>query len=104
LKIQTPGKRLKRNLRATRILASTVRAFAGVFGIEHGLFEILQGNIARNGLIIDAVGHQANNMFQGSEPALTIIPNFFVTGVLAILVSIIVIICAASETLNAHQL
>jgi len=87
---------LKREISATRIVASTVGAFAGLLGVEHGFFETLQGNVATSGLVIDAIGHQANSVFQGSEPALTIIPNFFVTGVLAIIVSLIVIIWAAA--------
>ena len=77
-------------------MASTVGVLAGLLGVEHGLFETLQGNVATSGPVIDAIGHQANSVFQGSEPALTFIPNFFVTGVLAIIVSIIVIIWATA--------
>jgi hypothetical protein len=80
-------------LSATRIVASTVGVLAGLLGIEHGLFETLQGNVAPSGLMIDAIGPQAG--VAGSEPALTIIPNYFITGVFAIIVSIIVIIWAA---------
>jgi hypothetical protein len=63
--------------------------------MEHGLFETLQGNHEPQGIIIDAIGHQANSVFQGSEPALTIIPNFLATGILAMIVSLIVVIWAA---------
>lgn len=81
---------------ATRALASIVGVFGGLMGMEHGFFETLQGNVAPSSIIIDAIGRQPNSLFQGSEPALTIIPNFFITGVLAILVGLIVTIWSAA--------
>jgi hypothetical protein len=65
---------------ATRIVASTVGMYGGLIGIEHGIGEILQGNVAPGGLLINAIGPQAQNVWQGHEPALILIPNFFVTG------------------------
>lgn len=44
--------------------------------------------------MIDAIGHSANTVFQGSEPTVTIIPNFLATGIIAIFVSFLVIIWA----------
>jgi hypothetical protein len=82
---------------ATRIVASTFGVLAGLLGIEHGYFETLQGNGAPGGMYILAMGPpcQTNKIWHGCEPAMTIIPNFFVTGVLAIIVSLIVIVWAA---------
>jgi hypothetical protein len=54
---------------ATRAVASTLGVLVGLAGIEHGFFELLQGNVTR---------------------ALTIIPNFFVTGMLAIIFGLLV--------------
>ena len=45
-----------RKLSATRVGVSTVGAVGGFFSIEHGFFEILQGNVPTEGLIIDAIG------------------------------------------------
>jgi len=84
-----------RNISATRMVASTLGVFGGLMSMEHGFFETLQGNHSPNSIIIDAIGNQANSAFQGSEPALTIIPNFLVTGILAMIVSPIVIVWAA---------
>src|SRR5260370_39616768 len=39
---------------------------------------------------------QANTAWHGCEPAMTIIPTFFVTGVLAIIVSLLVLLWAAA--------
>lgn len=54
------------NLNATRLVASAVGVLAGVLGVEHGLFEMLQGNVAAGGLMVDAIG--PGSAFQGSEP------------------------------------
>ncbi|HUI87351.1 MAG TPA: hypothetical protein VLX61_01375 [Anaerolineales bacterium] len=85
-----------RNLRATRVVASMLGVFSGLMGMEHGYFETLPGNGAPGGVIMDAIGRQMHSMFQGSEPAFTIIPNFFITGVLAIILGFIVTIWAAA--------
>ncbi|MFW9992656.1 MAG: hypothetical protein ACFFD4_11470 [Candidatus Odinarchaeota archaeon] len=91
--------------RATRVVASTLGILVGVFGMEHGFFEILQGNAVPTeaplglevdalgfGFIIDAIG-PAHEFWPGaSEPAFTIIPSFFITGVLAMIVGMLVMI------------
>jgi hypothetical protein len=86
----------------TRVVASTLGILAGLLGLIHGAFEILQGIVAPNvppsGVFIRAMGPpycQANNMWPFCFPAMTIIPNFFVTGILAIIISLITILWAA---------
>ena len=83
---------------ATRVVASLFGVLAGLLGIEHAYFETLQGNVAPGSIMIIAMGPpcQANTAWHGCESAMTIIPNFFVTGVLAIIVSLIVILWAAA--------
>jgi len=83
--------------RATRVVASTLGIFAGLLGLVHGYLETLQDNTAPSGIFILAVGPpcQANRVWHYCYPAMTIIPNFFVTGVLVIIVSLIVILWAA---------
>jgi hypothetical protein len=62
--------------------------------MEHGTFEVLQGDAIPSGLVIDAIA-PAQKLWPGaSEPALTIIPSFFVTGICAIIVGFLVIIWA----------
>jgi hypothetical protein len=90
------SKQFWHSVSATRIVASTLGVFGGLMSLEHGFFETLQGNAAPSSVIIDAIGHQANSVFQGSEPAFTIIPNFLVTGVLVIIVSLIATVWAAA--------
>jgi hypothetical protein len=60
--------------------------------LAHGLFEVLQGNTPTDGLFIEAIG-EAHRMWEhGTEGAFTIIPNFLITGLLAMTVSLGIII------------
>lgn len=60
----------------------------GVAGIEHGVGEVLQGNRTPDGLMILSWPDSAFFRSLSGEPAMTVIPNLFVTGVLAIALSL----------------
>jgi hypothetical protein len=78
------------------MIVSTVGILCGISGLEHGFFETLQGNITPNGLLISAIG-PANRFWPGgTETALTVIPNFLITGLLAMLASLAVIVWSAA--------
>ncbi|MHA2096792.1 MAG: hypothetical protein ACW98F_19425 [Candidatus Hodarchaeales archaeon] len=83
------------NISAIRVVASTLGVLVGLAGIEHGLFEMLQGNITPTSIWIDAIGPSQRFWEYATETAITIIPNFFVTGFLAIIVGVLVTIWAA---------
>src|SRR5579859_506273 len=72
---------------ATRVLVSTLGILMGIAGIEHGIGEILHGNVAPAGIMFPSWPDSAFFSIVGGEPAMTIIPNLLVTGVLAILIS-----------------
>jgi hypothetical protein len=78
--------------RTTRIIVSTFGIILGLTGIDHGFFEILQGNQPTTGLIIQAIGPAQKMWKYGGEEAFTIVPNFLITGILAIMVSIAIIL------------
>lgn len=81
------------NLNATRIIATTIGVFFGLFsGVNHGIFEILQGNKPTNGLIIQAIGESQRFWPLGTEEAFTLIPNFLITGIFSIIVGLAIII------------
>jgi hypothetical protein len=82
----------KKLLNATKLTASIIGAVSGFMSMEHGLFEILQGNIRPDNLVIEAIGPAQRFWELGRERAFTIIPSFLVTGILAMLVGLIVII------------
>jgi hypothetical protein len=75
---------------ATKTVALTFGVLVGLAGIQHGIFEILHGNVATNDLIIDAIGPGQKFWEYATETALTIIPNFLVTGILAVIFGLVV--------------
>ena len=79
---------------ATRVTASVLGVYAGLLGIEHGIFEIGQGNKAPLNLMINAIGPpcQPEAVWHACFPALALIPNFLVTGIVAILVSLSILV------------
>jgi len=100
--MSTEGIAERHNTNATRVVASTFGVLVGLAGIEHGCFEALQGNVATDGIIINAIG-PAQRMWAGaSERALTIIPNLLLTGILAIIFGVSVIIWAALFVQRKH--
>ncbi|MEZ4862772.1 MAG: flavodoxin domain-containing protein [Caldilineaceae bacterium] len=73
--------------RATSINAKTIGVIFGLSGITHGLAEILQGNTPTHGVLINAIaaGSSWTRWAEGSEGAFTLVPNFLLTGTLAVL-------------------
>jgi hypothetical protein len=79
--------------RAVRLTASLLGLSAGIASLEHGIFEVLQGSAQPEGLFIASIGPpcQPEQTWNSCEPALTIIPHFGITGVLAIIIGLLVI-------------
>jgi hypothetical protein len=80
--------------RATRTLVAVYGVIVGVAGIEHGILEVLQGSVRPEGVMIDAIGPAQQLWEHGSETALTLVPNFLISGILAILFGLAVVIWA----------
>lgn len=76
------------SISATRIVVSTFGAIVAFAGVEHGVGEILQGPVAPAGLIIESWPHIAAFEILSGEPAMTVVPNLLVTGVLAVIVAL----------------
>jgi hypothetical protein len=64
-------------------------ALMGLAGLEHGIGEILQGSKAPGGLMIRSWPEVPFFQSLNGEPALTILPNLLLTGLVAILVSLL---------------
>ena len=77
---------------STHIVATTLGALVGLAGINHGLFEVLQGNVKPEGYFISAIGPSQRFWEYGFETALTIVPNIMVTSILAVAFGILVTI------------
>ena len=80
--------------KATRIAASLLGLFAGFGGPEHGFFEIAQGSVRPAGLVFPSMGPPCDpeTAWHACEPAITIIPNLLVTGILAMVVGLVTMI------------
>lgn len=80
-------------LNATRITATVIGVFFGLFsGVNHGFFELLQGNKPTNGFFIPAIGEAQRFWPLGTEDAFTLIPNFMITGIASMIVGVAIII------------
>ena len=81
------------DLNATRVIATTIGVFFGLFsGVNHGLFEFLQGDKPTNSLVINAIGEAQRFWVEGTEPAFTLIPNFMITGIVSMIVGLAIVI------------
>ena len=78
---------------ARRITASLLGLYAGLLGAAHGYFEIRQGSVAPDGLMISAIGPpcQPKLATHACFPAMTLIPNFLLTGIVAMSVSVAIV-------------
>jgi hypothetical protein len=70
---------------ATRIFASTLGILVGLAGVEHGILEVLQGNVRPNGIMVDAIGPEQKLWELATETVLTIIPSMLISGILSII-------------------
>lgn len=77
---------------ATRVTVSIIGAIVRLMGIEHGIGEALQGNIAPSGLVISSWPGSEFFRILAGEPAMTVAPNLLVTGILAIFVSLMFLV------------
>jgi hypothetical protein len=84
--------------KATKAVATFFGVVAGIAGLEHGYFEVLQGNARPTGLMIPSMGPPCipEKVWNGCEPAMTVLPNFLVTGILALIISVAVIVWTAA--------
>jgi hypothetical protein len=88
-----------RAARTSRVAASAIGMIAGFIGVEHGYYEILQRGRALNGILFDAISGTSFSSLPTSQwtgwPAMTLVQSFLITGILAILVSLVVMVWAA---------
>jgi len=80
--------------RATRIFASTLGILVGLAGVEHGILEVLQGNVRPSGIMVDAIGPEQRLWELAAETVLTIIPSMLISGILSIIFGALVTIWA----------
>lgn len=75
---------------------------AALAGMEHGVGEMLQGNVRPEGLVIQSWPDAAFFRIEAGEPAMTIVPNLLASGVLTIFVSAVFLVCAVGFAHRRH--
>ena len=80
--------------KATKTVATWFGIAAGGAGIEHGIFEILQGSSQPEGLMIASMGPPCvpEEIWNACEPALTVLPNFLIAGILTVIIGLAILI------------
>ena len=77
---------------ATKIFTSTFGVIMALAGLEHGIGEVLQGNVAPGGVMILSWPESAFFHSLAGEPAMTIIPSLLLTGILATFFSLLLLV------------
>jgi hypothetical protein len=90
--------------RATRAAAVWLGVVAGIAGLEHGYFEILQGNTHPASLMFPSMGPPCApaTAWNACEPALTILPNLLAAGILTVLFGLVILIWSAAFVQRKH--
>lgn len=96
------GNSFWRDINATRVIVSTLGVLFAIGGIDHGFFETLQGNTPTGSLIVHAIGERNRMWAYGTEDAFTLIPNFLISGIVAIMVSAVIIVWSLKFVQKKH--
>ena len=81
---------------AIHITSIVVGVYAGLLGILHGIFELVQGSVQVDAVLIQAIGWpcQPETVWHACLPAMTIFPNLRVSGILAVIAGLFTVIWA----------
>ncbi|MBN1660426.1 MAG: hypothetical protein JXA93_18650 [Anaerolineae bacterium] len=86
--------------KAIRTTVVTFGILAGLAGIEHGVGEILQGSVAPPAPVFESWPDSPAFEILSGEPAMTLVPDLRLTGILAIVCSVAT---GAWAVLGAHR-
>ena len=78
--------------KATKIITIVFGILLAFAGFEHGLFETLQGNKPTGGCFVPSIGPEIRWWIHGTEDAVTLIPNYLITGICAMCVGISIMV------------
>jgi hypothetical protein len=90
--------------KATKTVAMWFGIAAGMAGLEHGYFEILQDSTPLASLAFPSMGPPCDPavIWNACEPAMSILPNFLLTGILAMLLGLALIVWSAAFVQRKH--
>ena len=87
---------------ATRLTVSTFGILMGLAGLEHGIGEILQGNTAPSAIMFPSWPESGFFHNVAGEPAMSIVPNLLVTGILTCCVSLMYLLWVTRFVQRKH--
>ena len=87
---------------ATKVTVAAFGAVAAMAGLEHGIGEVLQGNVSSEGVFILSWPDSAFFRTLGGEPAMTVVPNLLITGILAIVAALAFFVWATMFVQRKH--
>jgi hypothetical protein len=90
--------------KATKTVAMWLGIAAGIAGLEHGYYEILQGSTRPESLMIVSMGPPCvpEEIWNTCEPAMTVIPNFLMTGILTVMIGLVTIVWSVAFIQRKH--
>lgn len=90
--------------KATKTVATWFGIVAGIAGLEHGYFEMLQGSTRPANLAFPSMGLPCvpEEIWNACEPAMSVLPNFLITGILATLLGLAMMIWSTAFVQRKH--
>src|SRR5512139_3013445 len=90
--------------KATRVVAASFGIVAGIAGLEHGYFEILRGDTKPASLAFPSMGPPCvpEEIWNACEPAMSILPNFLITGILSVILGLLITVWSAAFVQRKH--
>lgn len=78
--------------KSSKTVAAWFGIAAGLAGIEHGIFEILQGNVRPESLMIVSMGPPCvpEETWNACEPAMTVLPSMLISGILSTILGLLI--------------
>jgi hypothetical protein len=77
--------------RTTQTIVITLSIILAISGLDHGIFEILQGSKPTQGLLIQAIGPDHLMWQYGTEEAFSLLPTYLSSGIVAVSLSLFLI-------------
>lgn len=90
--------------KATKTVATWLGILAGIAGLEHGYYEILQGNTMPASLMFPSMGTPCvpEKIWNTCEPAMSILPNFLITGILSVILGWVIMVWSTPFVQHKH--
>jgi hypothetical protein len=85
-------------------LLAVIVVAAGLADMMHGVFEMWQGRVRPDGAFIYSLGLPCDpeTAWNGCEPAFTIVPDFFITGLLALVIGLLIVVWSVAFVQRRH--